>query len=661
MSNIKFFCFLAAVCIFAAPYYATAQLSEADTDKTSLELLLNTPVSAAAKYEQSVSDAPASVTVITSVEINNYGFQTLQDVFQIIQGFYTSDDHNYTYLGVRGFSRPTDYNNRILLLVNGHALNENVYGSAAIGTELGGFNLASIDRIEIIRGPGSALYGTNAMFAIINIVTQKGKTIDGLEITAEYGSHNFLVGSALFGKKYANGLDVTFSARWVDDNGEDIYFAEFDDPSTNNGIAKNMDWDDYYAAFSTVKYGAFSAQLMYSSREKGIPTAAWETLFNSGNTKSIDNHGFAEIKFENKFGNDKQLMARSYIDHYNYEGWYPYEDEILYNSYDATVGNWFGGEAQFLWDISLNNRLTIGSEYQHHRRADYRSWDDDTTYFNQNFPYSIVSLYVQDEFQILHNLSFTAGIRFDKNDQFKSSQMPRGAFVYHPFSTSTAKLVYGEAFRAPNVYETNYDDPLFGFKANPGLKPEKIKTTEIIWEQQFTNQFSGMLSIYRYKMQDLIDQDIDPLDSLIQYRNFSKVQARGIEIQLASRVAKGFNGFINYGYQWTEDVISGESLTNSPAHLVKAGFSYPFFPYVTLSGNMLYETARKTIYGSNTKSYVLMNANLITQLFFDHFRLRLQVRNLLDQEYQLPGGFEHIQSAIVQPRRAFSISLESRL
>ncbi|MCB0267561.1 MAG: TonB-dependent receptor plug domain-containing protein [Calditrichaeota bacterium] len=228
MSNIKFFCFLAAVCIFAAPYYATAQLSEADTDKTSLELLLNTPVSAAAKYEQSVSDAPASVTVITSVEINNYGFQTLQDVFQIIQGFYTSDDHNYTYLGVRGFSRPTDYNNRILLLVNGHALNENVYGSAAIGTELGGFNLASIDRIEIIRGPGSALYGTNAMFAIINIVTQKGKTIDGLEIRAEYGSHNFLVGSALFGKKYANGLDVTFSARWVDDNGEDIYFAEFD-------------------------------------------------------------------------------------------------------------------------------------------------------------------------------------------------------------------------------------------------------------------------------------------------------------------------------------------------------------------------------------------------------------------------------------------------
>lgn len=182
--------------------------------------------------------------------------------------------------------------------------------------------------------------------------------------------------------------------------------------------------------------------------------------------------------------------------------------------------------------------MTFGTEYQHHWRADYRSWDKDTTYFNRNFPYSIFSFYVQNEFQILHNLSFTAGIRFDKNNQFESSQMPRGAFVYHPFSTSALKLVYDEAFRTPNLFEAYHEDDSDGFLANPALKPETINTTEIIWEQQFTDHFSGMFSLYRYKMEDLNEQDYITTDSLLQFRNFNKARARGFEIQLASRSAR---------------------------------------------------------------------------------------------------------------------------
>lgn len=153
----------------------------------SLDSLLNIKISAASKYLQKISEIPASVTIITSDEISRYGYQELSEVLNSIKGFYISYDRNYSYLGVRGFSRPTDFNNRILLMLNGHSMNENIYGAAYIGTDLG-INLKSVERIEIVRGPSSALYGSNAMFAVINIITKKGNAIDGLQVDAGIGS-----------------------------------------------------------------------------------------------------------------------------------------------------------------------------------------------------------------------------------------------------------------------------------------------------------------------------------------------------------------------------------------------------------------------------------------------------------------------------------------
>jgi outer membrane receptor for ferrienterochelin and colicins len=241
------------------PYLGVAQESVQNPAELSLDSLLNIDISTAAKYEQRTGDAPASVTIITSQDIQRYGYRTLEDVLNQVRGFYISNDRNYSYLGVRGFSRPTDYNDRVLLLLNGHTLNENIYGQAFIGTELG-LDLGAIERIEIVRGPGSALYGNNAMFAVINLITKKGNTVDGLNLAAETGSYDRQGGSALFGKELNNGLDLLISGQWGDIHGQNLYFKEFDDPSTNNGIAENLDWDKYYGFFSTIHYRGFTAE-----------------------------------------------------------------------------------------------------------------------------------------------------------------------------------------------------------------------------------------------------------------------------------------------------------------------------------------------------------------------------------------------------------------
>src|SRR4051812_416020 len=161
--------------ILAGAIPARAQTAAADppgglADK-SLEDLLSVEVGTvfgAAKREQRTSEAPSSVTILTAEEIRTFGWRTMAEALTGVRGFYTTNDRNYTYVGVRGFGRPSDYNNRVLVLINGHRYNDNVYDQALIGNEFP-VDLALVDRIEVIRGPGSALYGTSAFFAVINV------------------------------------------------------------------------------------------------------------------------------------------------------------------------------------------------------------------------------------------------------------------------------------------------------------------------------------------------------------------------------------------------------------------------------------------------------------------------------------------------------------
>ena len=174
---------IAGVCLASVllmPEVVTAQASQpAPLKDQSLEQLLSLEVASvvgAAKHEQHVTEAPSSVTIVTAEDVRTFGWRTLAEALAAVRGFYTTNDRNYTYVGVRGFGRPSDYNNRVLVLVNGHRFNDNIYDQALVDSEVP-IDLALIERIEIIRGPGSALYGTNAFFAVINVVLRSGGAV----------------------------------------------------------------------------------------------------------------------------------------------------------------------------------------------------------------------------------------------------------------------------------------------------------------------------------------------------------------------------------------------------------------------------------------------------------------------------------------------------
>ena len=227
--------------MLAVPGSASAQSALPDLSLEELMKLDAGQVFGASERLQPVTEAPASVSFITAEEIARYGYRTLADILRGVRGMYVTDDRNFSLLGTRGFAKPGDYNSRILLLVNGHRVNDNVFGQAEIGAEFG-LDPAMFERVEIIRGPASSLYGDSAFFAVVNVITRTGASLGGGSIAVEAGTLGTRLVRGSVGHRLANGLDVALSGTYERSDGvERLYFPAFDTPATNNGVAEGLD------------------------------------------------------------------------------------------------------------------------------------------------------------------------------------------------------------------------------------------------------------------------------------------------------------------------------------------------------------------------------------------------------------------------------------
>lgn len=614
-----------------------------------LDSLLNVHISTAAKYDQSVQEAPASVSVISSDDIRRYGYRTVSEALMSVPGFYTSYDRNYTYIGVRGFSRPTDFNDRILLLLDGHVLNESYYGSTYFDKELA-INMASIECIEVVRGPGSVLYGAGAVFAVINIITKKGNRIDGADVAIEGGSVKRYDAAVMIGKRINNDLEYSVSGTLGDSRGEDIFYPEYFNPPSTYGISKNLDWEKYYGCQYTVTYKTVTLGGMLSSRRKGIPTASYSMMFNDSRAQSLDNYFFTEIKFQEDVSNNKNVTFRGYLDSYKYEGIYPMDIMNTDNTHTLSVGS----ELRLRWDVTSGNRVIAGSEYRNNAMAKYQSSYNYTTYYDKDFPYWNISLYLQDEIQLIDNLVFTLGVRHDHYSTVGNAINPRASLVYFPFTSSTLKFLYGEAYRAPNIYEMHYEDPALPQVANPKLSLENIKTIELEWEQKISRQFMSTLSLFHSNMYNLIDL---VGDSVLQFNNIVHVKSMGVESSLLFTFNPEVRAYLNYSFQYTRDITNDDKLTNSPTHLAQCGLGFPVLTDVMAGVECRYESKRITVYQTSTNPFFIANLNLSIETPSGRLRGSFKVSNVFNTSYQTPGRIEHLQPAITQDGRTYTVRL----
>jgi outer membrane receptor for ferrienterochelin and colicins len=651
MKNLILMLFLASA-VF--PQQDTIRPEYSDVSNFSLDSLLTTPVKSASKYWQDIMDAPSSVSIITAQNIKDYGYKTLYDALQNVRGFYLSNDRNYSYLGVRGFSRPTDYNDRILVLINGQRLNENVYGSSDFGN--GNYpDLSTIEQIEIVRGPGSVLYGNNAMFAVINLIPKSGADISALNINAEFGSWQNKKITMSYGKEFKNGLDLLFSANAGGIKGDNLYYPEFNSDSNNRGIAQNLDGERYFGLYSNIVKNDFRLSAYYTSRRKDIPTASYGTVFNKL-SYSNDANGFIDFSYDHETSYGIKYLARFFYSYYKYDGFYSYTD---YNNSDQSIGHWFGVEYQILWDLGSNNRFTAGFEINHNPMATYKSWySPSTTIFNGNFPFTTYSVYVQDDYKPFRNVSVIPGLSANQYSGRHVHFSPRLALIYKPTGNSSLKYLYGEAFRFPNVYENNYYDPASNFIKSVSLNPEEIETHELSFEKTMGN-FYGIASLYRNQVIGLIDTQVNP-DSSLQFVNVSKVLTYGFEFRIDFTIRKYFMAFINYAWQQSRDAEK-KLISNSPAHILNIGSSVNILQNLSVAPVLHFESERKTVYDTYSKPFLLTDLNINYSFNDEKIGLSLKFNNLFDVSWYVPGGYEHIQPAIQQDGRKYILSINFSL
>jgi outer membrane receptor protein involved in Fe transport len=656
--------FLTAILGMAVPFGAVAQTPDS-VASLSLDSLLATPISSAAKYAQNVRQVAGSVTIVTAADIRRFGYRTLVDVLQTMAGVYTSNPRSYESLGIRGFSRPTDYNNRILLLIDGHALYESMWGQAMLGDELA-INLASVERIELIRGPASALYGTGAMFGIINIIPKRGSDIAGLRVHGEMGS----LGRREVGFSAGGGTDArrSFAVSGMYetiDGTRDLYFPEFDDPATNNGVVRDVDWQRRGGLALSGALGGVTLQSRLTYRRRADPTASYATIFNDERAQIVDRSAFVELGYATDLSPAHRVSARAYYDDLDYQGFYPYPDpDGLWT--EAASHHIAGGEATLRWDLSARNRLTSGVEYRSNLKSEYFGplLGDRTT--NVSHPFAVWSVYAQNDWQMKPNLALLAGIRHDESGLSGGATTPRLALIYDPRPGTTLKAMYGRAFRAPNITETEYKaSSVLGT-----LRAETLDMLELIWIQRLNDRFMLTSSAYRYHVVNLIDAVADTDAQLgLVYRNSDVANATGLELTLDGRPTRGASTYLSYSTQFAVDAGGddrGQGLTNSPRHLIKAGFATDITSGATGAFELRYESARKTLTGANTDPFLIGNLNFTFDVPFLHDRagispeLGLRVANVFNTRYAYPGGVEHFQSAIGQDGRTLILRLSMR-
>jgi iron complex outermembrane receptor protein len=643
------------LCVVSAT--ASAQDS-AQIEVQDLDGLLSTPISTGAKYAQNIRQVSGSVSIVTAEDIRRFGYHTLEDVLQSMAGIYASNDRNYSYIGVRGFSRPTDFNNRILLLIDGHSTNESIWGSALLGEELA-LNLGAVNRIEVVRGPASALYGTGAMFAIINIITQSGTAHQGVRAELGGGTQGQQSGSVAGGFALGSRGAVAMSALVENRDGRDLYFPEFDSPATNNGIAHNLDYHRRASGMLSAELGGLSLHARYNYRVKGTPTGSYGQIFNDPLAQIRDANGSLELKYDHDLSAVHHLTARTYYDNYYYRGAYPLPGDLNTDWASARV---LGAEAALRWDPIPNNRVTAGAEYRWNVRARYVVWDQGVQSATIDQQFGVVSLYLQDDFQILENLSLLAGVRHDESSITGGVTTPRFAMIYDPAPGTTLKAMYGRAFRAPSLYESAY--PVAG----ENLESERLDMAEVIWMQRLGSNALLTSSLYRYYVTDLVDVVNDSASITVNFRNLEKVRAQGMEVALDVRPAHRLQGYLSYSIGRAVDDDTGSRLTNSPDHLLKLGLAAEVAPRVSAATELRYESGRTTVTGTRTEPFLIANLNLGFHPFgrtgapgafgrLTGFDLSLRVTNLFDTRYAYPGGTEHVEPAIEQDGRAVMVRL----
>ncbi len=662
------------------------ELDAEQQERVEIALTQNEEVIAASRELQSVEDAPSSVTVISYRELRAMDYPTVAEALRGVRGVYGWDDRSYVSLGVRSLGRLGSYGNRLLVLVDGHPSNDNWLGSSYVGYDAR-TDLADLERVELVRGPGSVLYGTNAFSGVVNLVTRRAA-----HTSAEAGVSTNLDGVARArargNLKLGKDAGAWTSVAVGRSAGRDFFFPEYvaDTPPEVAGYSRDVDGFESGTVSGRVWWKFLTAQWFFHRYKKQLPAGEFETTLADPRNQQTDTRAFVEAKAEPKLSDQVSLLTRVHLNHYRFVGDYVRDPADGGVETDRFRGTWAGLEQRVVLSPLSALRLTAGAEGQLHFQVEQEARDDSGSYLSETGadgrPFQVGAAYGLVDVVPTEKVRVSVGARLDAYSTFGRSLNPRVAVITKPYDAGVLKILGGKAFRAPSIYELYYNDGGSTQIASPNLSPENIYSGEIEHTHRFSPTVTATASTYVNYVTQLIDFEgsgtqADPL----QYQNSATpLVTLGGELEIRRDWRQGWMLSASYGLQQARflknDSVKAltslerdpekREVANAPVHLASFKGAVPILSRnVTASTRLSLEGPRYDRYENvgddpqgRSKTFAIWD------LVFSGFEPRwglhwaVGVYNAFDWRYSLPVSAEFRQRALPQNGRTFLASAD---
>jgi outer membrane receptor protein involved in Fe transport len=597
-------------------------------------------IEAANKRLTPVEDAPASITIVTAEQIRALGYLTLADALRGVRGVISSNDRTYEAIGFRGLSPPGDYTKRVLVLVDGHPYNDIVAGQGYVGHDLD-VDLENVERIEVVRGPGSVLYGTGALFGVINVVTRRPTVGAHGEAEAQLGTLSTNIERATLSARGENA-EVLASGAAYDSGGERVF------PWTNGMVATGADSETAHHGDLVARAGPLSLRAFINDRTKNVPTGVFATRPDPGTTYR-DARAFAELRLEQPVA-EARVAARLSYDYGLFQG--HYLQVMPPDTRDDFRSHWITGEARVELPPLGRHRVTIGGEALDQLEVRQRSFEDTpggATYFTNDTTGWVLSGYAVDDWAVASKLRINAGLRADDYTQtFGWTLNPRLTAIAKPYARGNTKLIVGRAFRAPSVYERFYNDMGATQDQAGPLSPETMVSGELEHTHAVDDDLRVTVAAYAEQLSNMVVLLPTPANAdVFVFSNLADpVRAFGADGEVDWEPGGG--AFVSFALTWQHTrqyaADGAHPLANTPTAIGALRVIYPLVGAGLRAGTeLVVDGGRATVAGDIAPDSFLWNITLSGEA---HFGRRLRARyfggvfNLLDDRAGYPVGTE---------------------
>ncbi|MCF6209625.1 MAG: TonB-dependent receptor [Gammaproteobacteria bacterium] len=685
--------FFSSALLLAAPL-AAQSLDEDDA----FMMMDEEMISIATGGLQPLSQAPAVATVITNRDIEAMGARNLDEVLETVPGLHVSYASLYLnpIYSIRGIR--TDTNPHVLMLVNGVPLTNLYQGNRGSFSTL---PIENVARVEVIRGPGSAVYGADAFSGVINVITKGAGEIDGTEVMGEIASFGTRRTALLHGQQFGK-MALAFYLGYQQTDGDDGRMIEED---AQTPLDRSLGTTASLAPGSLDTRGK-RLDIRLDAKRDHWQLRLWNWRLQDmgvgpGLAQALDPTGrvdfsnyLTDVTYDNPdFARDLGLRATlSYMDTSgkSRQRLFPAGTRLPIGSDgninsagsfvdfpDGFIGNPSIDEQHWRLDSSLfytalqhhRLRLGMGASLGRFQASETKNFGpgviNGTLTDVTGTPYIFMGdqerqayyLSLQDEWQFAPDWNLTAGVRYDNYSDFGDTVNPRLALVWQSLYNLTTKLLYGRAFRSPSFQELfNKNNPVA--IGNEDLKPETIETFELAFDYQPTFDIHMTLNLFSYEIKDLIE--FVPTGGEEVAENVGRQKGRGLEWELAWDVSSAVDIRANYAFQDARDVATDEAAVGVPRHQFYLRGDWRFVPQWSIDGRFNWissrarpaDDPRSALGGYRTVDLFLRRTDI-----FGKGELGFMVRNLLDQDRREPSP-QAIPNDYPLEGRSYSVTLK---